>query len=112
MDDGSTDGTGDLVHGLIKQRPAGEVKLVRVGRNQGKGASVRTGVQLARGEFILMVRRSVYMYISLCTFSTSVIYTYIKVIRLLLFTLNDCFYINRLMLTEPLNSQHLATCSS
>ena len=64
MDDGSTDGTGDLARELIAQRPSGEVKLVRVGRNQGKGASVRTGVQLSRGHLILMVRKFyLFMYV-------------------------------------------------
>lgn len=55
VDDGSTDGTSDLIRNVMKQRMAGEIKLVQVGRNQGKGASVRTGVQLARGSCVLMV---------------------------------------------------------
>jgi glycosyltransferase involved in cell wall biosynthesis len=51
VDDGSTDGTADLV----EQVAAGErrVRLIPLGENRGKGAAVRAGVLEARGREIL-----------------------------------------------------------
>ena len=49
VDDGSTDGTSDLLDGL--EWPDGRVRLHRHERNQGKGAAVRTALADARGEF-------------------------------------------------------------
>ena len=47
VDDGSTDGTREILDG----RPADpRVRIVRHDRNRGKGAAVRTGLQHARGE--------------------------------------------------------------
>lgn len=50
VDDGSTDGTGDLV----EREFAGRVRLVRRPRRGGKGAAVRSGVEAARGTWILL----------------------------------------------------------
>jgi glycosyltransferase involved in cell wall biosynthesis len=48
VDDGSTDGTSDILEG----GDWGErVRLLRHERNQGKGAAVRTALAQARGEF-------------------------------------------------------------
>ena len=48
VDDGSTDGTRDLLRGL--ELP-GEVKVVFHDRNRGKGSALRTGLQHATGTY-------------------------------------------------------------
>jgi glycosyltransferase involved in cell wall biosynthesis len=48
VDDGSTDGTGELLRRT--EWPAG-VRVVHHDRNQGKGAAIRTGLRHARGDF-------------------------------------------------------------
>jgi dolichyl-phosphate beta-glucosyltransferase len=50
VDDGSSDGTGDVV----RQRRDPEVRLLRLAGNQGKGAAVRRGVLESRGVRILV----------------------------------------------------------
>jgi glycosyltransferase involved in cell wall biosynthesis len=52
VDDGSTDGTREVLQGLAGTHPL--VHLIRHERNLGKGAAVRTGVQAARGELVLI----------------------------------------------------------
>ncbi len=47
VDDGSSDGTADLVEELARTRK--EVRLLRQPRNLGKGAAVRAGMLAARG---------------------------------------------------------------
>ena len=49
IDDGSSDGTGDLV----AQHPELCDKLIRQPRNQGKGAAVIAGLKAAQGDYIL-----------------------------------------------------------
>lgn len=48
VDDGSTDGTG------VRAAAAG-ARVVRLPRNQGKGAAVRAGLRDARGDIVLMM---------------------------------------------------------
>jgi dolichyl-phosphate beta-glucosyltransferase len=53
VDDGSVDRTGEL----LRKAAAADPKLVAVlgsGHNQGKGAAVATGVQVARGDYVLI----------------------------------------------------------
>lgn len=47
VDDGSTDGTGEIVEKFARLRP--QVRLVRLPVNTGKGAAVKTGMLAARG---------------------------------------------------------------
>jgi dolichyl-phosphate beta-glucosyltransferase len=47
VDDGSTDDTADRVEAAARRHPA--IRLVRAGRNEGKGAAVRRGMLAARG---------------------------------------------------------------
>jgi dolichol-phosphate mannosyltransferase len=51
VDDGSTDGTGDLLEGLFAGDPS--VKVLRHARNRGLGAALRTGFGQASGEIVV-----------------------------------------------------------
>jgi dolichyl-phosphate beta-glucosyltransferase len=50
VDDGSSDGTGDLLAGLARTTPD-TVRLIRR-THRGKGAALSAGIQSARGEYI------------------------------------------------------------
>jgi len=50
VDDGSTDGTREILKGLAYP----EVKVVFHERNQGKGAALRTGFQHAAGDIVIV----------------------------------------------------------
>ena len=51
VDDGSVDGTREILHGMDGQ---GAVRVMMHPRNLGKGAAVRTGIQNARGDVIII----------------------------------------------------------
>ncbi|MGH7441460.1 MAG: dolichyl-phosphate beta-glucosyltransferase [bacterium] len=51
VDDGSTDATAKIASGL--GRRLGGLRLLRLERNQGKGAAIRAGVLAARGKRVL-----------------------------------------------------------
>jgi glycosyltransferase involved in cell wall biosynthesis len=51
VDDGSHDGTRDLLRGLDGK---GLVRVIMHPKNRGKGAAVRTGIQAAKGDVILI----------------------------------------------------------
>jgi len=58
VDDGSTDGTADIVEPHLHDHPRGPIArtvLLRLDRNRGKGAAVRTGLHAARGDHHLMM---------------------------------------------------------
>jgi glycosyltransferase involved in cell wall biosynthesis len=52
VDDGSTDGTRELFPALERRYP--HLRIILHETNQGKGAAVRTGIQSANGELILI----------------------------------------------------------
>jgi glycosyltransferase involved in cell wall biosynthesis len=51
VDDGSIDGTRDILKGLSDQ---GSIRTVFHDHNQGKGAAVRTGLEYATGDILLI----------------------------------------------------------
>ena len=52
VDDGSTDGTGEIVERLASER--GDVVLLKHARNRGKGAALQTGFAAARGDIVVV----------------------------------------------------------
>jgi glycosyltransferase involved in cell wall biosynthesis len=52
VDDGSTDGSRDLLDQLAAEFP--DVRVVKHERNQGKGAALKTGFQHARGDVVVI----------------------------------------------------------
>lgn len=52
VDDGSTDGTRELLGELDEKHP--ELKLILHDRNQGKGAAVRSGIAQASSEYLII----------------------------------------------------------
>ncbi len=52
VDDGSSDGTREVVQRLARRRP--RLRLLLHDHNRGKGAAVRTGIAAARGDLILI----------------------------------------------------------
>ncbi len=50
VDDGSTDGTGEILKGLKQPN----IKVIFHSRNQGKGAALHTGFSEAEGDIILV----------------------------------------------------------
>jgi len=51
VDDGSTDGSGELLETIDGE---GVIKVIRHEHNQGKGKAVRTGIQNAAGDLIII----------------------------------------------------------
>ena len=51
VDDGSTDGSEAILH---EEAAKGDIKVVFHGHNRGKGAAVRTGIQAATGDILLI----------------------------------------------------------
>ena len=54
VDDGSTDGTRTVVEEYVQQRLDKGFRLLTHGINRGKGAAVRTGMESAHGEILII----------------------------------------------------------
>ncbi|MBE6541898.1 MAG: glycosyltransferase [Ruminococcaceae bacterium] len=54
-DDGSTDGSGDIVRDYAAKNPLdhGKIRVITADRNRGKGSAVRLGMLEAAGDYIL-----------------------------------------------------------
>jgi glycosyltransferase involved in cell wall biosynthesis len=52
VDDGSTDGTRDLLQEIVSKHPS--VELILHEKNMGKGAAVRTGIDAATSDLLLI----------------------------------------------------------
>jgi dolichyl-phosphate beta-glucosyltransferase len=51
--DGATDGTGAVVEELARENP--RLRVLNYRKNRGKGYAVRSGVALARGEYVMFI---------------------------------------------------------
>ena len=54
VDDASTDGTREILHEIDASRRFSSVKFMYHSTNQGKGAALRTGIQGAKGDIVLI----------------------------------------------------------
>jgi len=54
VDDGSADGTREILESLRGCYPPEELRVIFHPRNQGKGAALRTGVRAARGDYVII----------------------------------------------------------
>jgi glycosyltransferase involved in cell wall biosynthesis len=52
VDDGSTDGTSDILAGKAEAK---EIRLLSHERNRGYGAALKTGISAARGEYVMII---------------------------------------------------------
>ncbi len=52
VDDGSTDGTREILQRVAEAQP--DIKIIFHERNQGKGAAIRTALQHASGDYIVI----------------------------------------------------------
>jgi len=54
VDDGSTDGTTELLRRLSERYAEAEVRVLSQPRNRGKGAALRRGIQAAGGQYVVI----------------------------------------------------------
>jgi glycosyltransferase involved in cell wall biosynthesis len=54
VDDGSTDGTGELLRRLSDESAGNELRVLSQPWNRGKGAALRRGIKEARGQYVVI----------------------------------------------------------
>ena len=52
IDDGSTDATSEVAHDLVRHYP--QIRMVRHGIPRGREAAIRTGLELSRGDVVML----------------------------------------------------------
>ncbi|KAG9445129.1 hypothetical protein H6P81_016469 [Aristolochia fimbriata] len=55
VDDGSTDGTHKIAFDFVRKYNIDVVRVILLGKNQGKGEAIRIGMLYSRGELLLML---------------------------------------------------------
>ncbi|XP_068642292.1 uncharacterized protein [Aristolochia californica] len=55
VDDGSTDGTQKIAFDFVRKHTIDVVRVILLGKNQGKGEAIRKGMLCSRGELLLML---------------------------------------------------------
>ncbi|XP_048608558.1 dolichyl-phosphate beta-glucosyltransferase [Brassica napus] len=55
VDDGSVDGTKRVAFDFVKKYTVDNIRFIPLGKNQGKGEAIRTGMMHSRGELLLML---------------------------------------------------------
>ena len=53
VDDGSTDGSGEVLDRFANDHP-GRLRVIHLGRNQGKGAALRAGIDATDGDLVVV----------------------------------------------------------
>jgi len=53
VDDGSIDGTKEVVKGILKSYPSKNARLLSYSQNKGKGFAIRSGMLIAKGRYRL-----------------------------------------------------------
>ncbi|MCD4745402.1 MAG: glycosyltransferase family 2 protein [Bacteroidales bacterium] len=54
IDDHSTDNTSNIIENYIKEHNDHDIKLINLPKNQGKGAALHKGIELASGDLIII----------------------------------------------------------
>jgi 2-polyprenyl-3-methyl-5-hydroxy-6-metoxy-1,4-benzoquinol methylase len=54
VDDGSNDGSAEVVEAFIAARPGSGIRLIRHDKNRGKGAAIRTAIASATGTYSII----------------------------------------------------------
>ena len=54
VDDFSIDGTHEEIQRFVKDFPDADVKFLAHHKNQGKGAGIRTGIEAATGDYVII----------------------------------------------------------
>ncbi len=53
VNDGSTDGSNDIVYNYINKKTSNNFQYIDIKRNMGKGYALRQGIKIAKGEYII-----------------------------------------------------------
>src|SRR5438045_353564 len=54
IDDGSSDGTPASIQNFVYRNPGHQIKLITHEKNMGKGACIKSGLQQATGEVLII----------------------------------------------------------
>ena len=54
VDDGSKDGTIEIIEGYVASHPDEEIQFIKHEKNQGKGSALHTGISKATGDYLII----------------------------------------------------------